>query len=249
LGVGLLLAGALFAYMAVGKGAPLFVVQLPQGWLGTGKHLGRAVQGWMYTTADGWSMRNAFLFSVPAAIAVTWLVRLVVQRRDPAGLAWGIALSFALVTNLAWLANGHAVKLARLAQEQSVVRGLRIQPPPPEGTVDLELAAPVGWSAWSYEANYLFWLAYRRSAWAAALSGPGEDGRRAALDERDAALRSPLPKVHFLMDQLPEVRCHSAYAVELPSGLNAFSALADSFGWREVPPAGLQLKEARCPQR
>ena len=248
LGVGVLLAGALFAYMAVGKGAPLFVVQLPDGWLGTGRHLGKAAQGWIYTTADGWSMRNAFLFSLPAAIAITSIVRLVLTRRDSQRRAWQVALTVALVANLGWLANGHAIKLTRLAQEQAIVSALAAQPPPPPGTVDLELSVPVGWAAWTYEANYLFWLAYRQAAWAAALFGPDEAGQRAALVDRNEALSSSLPKAHFLMDQLPMAGCHSAYLVELPERLGAIDMIADSLGFKQIAPARLLPRERHCAQ-
>lgn len=244
--VTLLLAGALFAYLAVGKGAPLFVLQLPEGWLGTGTHLGKVARGWLYTTADGWSMRNAFLLSVPGSIAIVWLVRLALAGREQHGAGWRAALVTALILNLGWLAEGHATKLLRFAQERAIVRALQAHTPPTRGTVDLKIAEPVGWTAWSYEANYLFWLAYRRSEWAAAIFENDDPSRRAALDERGQALSSPLPKVHFLMDQLGATNCHTTYLAELPAHLGPFSAIADSLGLMEVPPARLRILEATC---
>jgi hypothetical protein len=246
--VGLLLAGALFAYLAVGKGAPLFVLQLPEGWLGTGTHLGKVARGWLYTTADGWSMRNAFLLSVPAAIAIVWLVRVALAGRQRQDAGWRAALAAALIVNLAWLAEGHATKLLRFAQEKAIVRALQAQAPPASGTVDLKVIDPVAWTAWSYEANYLFWLAYRRPEWAAAIFGPDDLSRRAALEERSLALSSPLPRIHFLMDQLGTADCHTEYAVDLPAHLGPLDVVADNVGLREVPPAGLRLVETNCPR-
>lgn len=244
----LLMAGALFAYLAVGKGAPLFILQLPQGWLGTGTHLGKAAAGWIYTTADGWSMRNAFLLSVPAGIALAWLVRGVLARSSRVEGAWRAALLAMLLVNFALLAQGHATKLARFSQEQSLVRGLQQQPPPPGGTVDLQLAQPVGWSAWTYEANYLFWLAYGRAEWAVALFGPDDLSRRAALQDRRDALESALPKSHYLMDGLPVRRCHTSYLIHWPAALEPAAVVYERLGWRAVPPARVIARESQCAQ-
>lgn len=244
----LLLAGALFAYLAVGKGAPLFIIQLPQGWLGTSTHLGKAAADWIYTAADGWSMRNAFLLSVPGAIALVWLVRRVLASSNRGEGAWRAALLATLLVNFAFLAQGHATKLARFSQEQSIVRGLRQQPAPPGGTVDLQLAQPVGWSAWTYEANYLFWLAYGRAEWAGALFGPDDLSRRAALQDRRDALASPLPKSHYLMDGMPARRCHTSYLIHWPATLEAAAIAYERLGLRGVPAARVIARESQCTQ-
>lgn len=246
--IGLLLAGAMFAYLAVGKGAPLFIIQLPQGWLGTGTHLGKAAAGWIYTTGDGWSIRNGFLLSLPAGIAVAWLARRAVALGSRQEGAWRAALAAALLVNFAFLADGHVKKLARFAQEQSIVRALREQAPPLGGTVDLQLAQAVGWSAWTYETNYLFWLAYRRAEWAAALFGPDERSRRAAQDDRRNALVSPLPRSHFLMDEMPMRGCHTSYQVQLPASIGAATLVLDSLGLRVIPAARVVPQETNCPR-
>ncbi|HSV46549.1 MAG TPA: hypothetical protein VLJ58_12260 [Ramlibacter sp.] len=249
LAVGLLLAGALFAYMAVGKGAALFVLRLPQGWLGTGTHLGLPSQDLFFTTADGWSMRNAFLLSVAASVASVWLVRLAVSRTSHGPrelLARSAAIAVALAVSLGFLLHGHAAKQLRLAQELAVVKGLQALPnPPPSGTVDMALAPAVGWAAWSYEANYVVWLAYGRTEWAAALySG---EGRAAAVAERDQAVSSSISRVHYLMDHLKVPGCHSELTFELPSGLHAASLTADRLRLAPVPAARLARQSQRCP--
>jgi hypothetical protein len=247
----LLLAGALFAYMAVGKGAPLFVINLPLDWLATGRPLGKSAPGWFYTTADGWSMRNAFLLSVPAAIAATGLIRWTLRDRVAGGHAagWYAALACALAINLFWLADGHAAKQLRMAQEESIIRALRGQPPPPSGTVDLEIAPRVGWTVWTYEANYWFWRAYGRTQWAAAAFTADPSERLRALEDRQQAIASPLPRSHFLMDEASLPGCHSSYEIELPSQLGPFSFAADLVGLRPIAAARISRKELRCPLR
>jgi hypothetical protein len=82
--------------------------------------------------------------------------------------------------------------------------------------------------------------------WAAAIFGPDDLSRRAALDERNLALSSPLPRMHFLMDQLGTSGCHTGYVVDLPAHLGPLDAIADTLGLREVPPARLREVEANC---
>lgn len=248
----LLLAGGLFAYMAVGKGAPLFVINLPVAWLGVASHLGKSAPGWLYTTADGWSMRNAFLFSVPAAIAGTGLIRWVLHARGPGGrtaTAWYGAVFVALAINLALLANGHAAKQLRAAQEESIVRALRGQPAPPSGTVDIQISPAVGWSVWTYEANYWLWRAYGRAAWAAAAFTADPLDRRRALADREQALASTLSRAVSLMDEAGLPGCHSAMSVQLPDGLGPFSYSLDLFGLQTLAPARLAGADTRCALR
>lgn len=243
-----LTGGALLAYIAVGKGAPLFVLRLPQDWFeawALGQHAGAAAQPWLFSAADGWSMRHAFLFSIPAAMGMVWLVRragrsLAVRR---------LALALAVLVNLALLAQGHAAKQLRAAQELAIVRALAQQQPPPMGTLDLELRAPVGWAAWTYEVNYLLWLAYAKAQWAGALYGPDAHSRARALAERQAALAATTPQSLALMDELDEIaapRCHTHYAVQLPAGLSAWSPLAEALGQQAIAAAQLQLRQSLC---
>lgn len=250
LAVALLLAGGLFAYMAVGKGAPLFVIRLPHGWLGTGMHLGQAAPGWFYTTADGWSIRNAFLFSLPAGVCSAFLVRTVlVSRIDPSlrGQALRLALATALTFNAVWLVQGHAAKQLRAAQELSVIRGLKQLPAPAAGLVDLSVQQAVGWTSWSYESNYLMWLAYGRSSWSAALYGTSESGRDAALREREESLQSPLPPATFVMDTKPLNACRTTLEVSFPDTLGPSSMLSDVVGLTPVPAARILVKNRNCP--
>jgi hypothetical protein len=247
--VALLVGGALFAYMAVGKGAPLFVIDIPLHWLGTGTHLGKPSATWLYTTADGWSMRNAFLLSVSGAIAATWLLRVVTSPGPRRTLAWRAACALAFVVNGAFLVNGHAAKQLRMAQEAAIIRGLEGHRPFPSGTIDVEITPGVGWSVWTYEANYWFWTAYRRSAWAVAAFTDEPSDRARALTERDDAMVSSLPRVHFLMDQADLPGCHSSIQVQLPEGLSATSFAADTFGIARIPPATVVERAVECPLR
>lgn len=244
-----LLAGSAFAYLAVGKGAPLFIIALPDGALGTGAHLGRPASSVFFTPAHGWSMRNAFLFSVPAAIASVWLFRLATAGQ-PAWRAtlgaWHVAFGVAVIANLGWLAEGHAAKQLRAAQELSVVRGLGELQAPPAGRLDLELAQRVGWTSTALEANYLLWMAYGRTDWAGALYGPDEGSQQAALAEREDTLDAPAPRIHHLMDGLVLPGCSTGYAVTLPEGLAAWAMAADRLGVRPVPPAHIAPRHRSC---
>ncbi len=228
--VSLLFAGALFAYMAVGKGAPLFVVNLPFEWLGAGKHLGRDAGSWFFTTVDGWSTRHTFLFSVPAAIACVALLRFALGRpvAGATSRAWWGAFAVALVFNLAWMAHGHDAKLHRLAQEESIVRALQSRAAPPPGRLDLALVPRPAWSVWTYEANYWMWLAYQRAAWAVA-SVPLQDSRKDATwrDREEAVAGNSAGRDYYLMSEMQPGACTTRWRLELPAGLNGGSLWLD----------------------
>lgn len=242
--VSLLFVGALFAYMAVGKGAPLFVVNLPLAWLGAGQHLGRDAAGWFFTTADGWSTRHTFLLSLPASVASVGMLR---GASASGSRAWWIAIGVALAAHLGWMVHGHAAKLRRFAQEESVVRALQARPAPPPGKVDLVLAPRPAWNTWTYESNYWMWLAHRRAAWAVAsvpLQNP--QGDAAWRDREEAVAAGAARRDYYLMSDYGPAACLTRWRIDLPQGLHGASLWLDRLGVRAVPPAGIADLGSAC---
>lgn len=252
LAIALLFGGALFAYMAVGKGAPLFVVTLPLQWLGAGAHLGREAGQWIYTTVDGWSTRHTFLLSVPAAIASVGLLRIAVSRAEgtAAPRSWWAGLAFALVADLLWMLHGHGAKLARMAQEEAIIQALRATPAPPAGRLDLQLAPRPGWSVWTYEANYWMWLAHGRAAWAVAAYPRPQPGQPVAAEpavvDRESAVAATQLRDFNVMSDYPPGGCATVWQVRLSEGLGASDYLLARVGARPVPPAALSESARRC---
>jgi hypothetical protein len=251
--VALLFGGALFAYMAVGKGAPLFVLNLPWKWLGASSFLGRETDQWFFTTVDGWSTRHAFLFSVPAAIATVGLVRWVSARADAsvAQRSWTGAIALAVVLGLGWMTYGHAAKLTRLGQEQAIVDGLRTLPPPPPGRVDLRLTPHPSWSVWTYEANYWMWQAWRQSVWAtAAYPRPDQPGvtpeTEPALKDREAAVAADNLRDYNVMSEFERQSCRTILQVRIPDGIGALALPAASLGIGSVPAAKVEETSRIC---
>ena len=249
LAVAILFAGALFAYLAVGKGAPLFVVNLPLAWLGSGAHLGREATQWIYTTVDGWSTRHTFLLSLPAAIATVGLIGYASRAATAAASrrAWWAAIGLALVTDLAWTLHGHAAKLQRIAQEETIIAALKAHGPPPPGRVDLQIAPAPGWSVWTYEANYWTWRAWGSSLWAVAAYPAGSpSAAEAALKEREAAVAAVDRRDYNLMHGFQPTGCRTVWRIQLPPGLTAASLLRTRSGLADPPAATVTVLSQHC---
>lgn len=241
----LLFVSALFAYLAVGKGAPLFVVNLPLEWLGAARHLGREAGDWFFTTVDGWSTRHTFLLSLPAAVVSASLLRTVAASGSR---NWWISIGVAIAANLGWMAHGHAAKLLRFAQEEAVVRGLRVHPAPEPGKVDLVLTPRPAWNTWTYESNYWMWLAYRQSTWAvASVPLTNVQGDAAWRDREDAVSAGAASRDYYLMSDYRPGVCVTRWRVDLPQGLHGASVWLDRLGVQTIPPAGITDLGPACP--
>ncbi len=241
--IGILLLGAVFPYVAVGKGAPLFVLNFPSLGLGVAEHQGKVVQAWFYTTVDGWSWRNVFLMAAPASIASVALLRAAVGQASTLAQQrrlWWLACASAVVFNGAWLLHGHAAKHLRAAQEESIVRGLRAIAPPPAGDVNLAITQELPWYAWMYESNYWFWLAYGQADWASAQYGPEPGSRARALQERSDARRLNPPPSVALLRRWPVQSVETTLELALPEGLNAKSWLLDRLGFQPIEAARIE---------
>jgi hypothetical protein len=247
-----LCVGAVFPYIAVGKGAPLFVVALPFGWMGTAQHMGQQVTRLIYMTFDGWSTRHAILLSLPGALTMGALASWMSASDSLTRSArhWRLTFIAVIVVCLAINLGGQATKLERLAQEESIIRALHERAPPPPGRVDMVLLATLRWNLTVYEANYLFWLAYRADRWAvAAWQQQAPERREIILAEREAAITGPSPgHLHYLMGTLPaEPLCRTTLSVVLPPGLDAVDWVYDRLGLSAIPPAVVQTLTTNCP--
>lgn len=249
LAIGFLCVGAMFPYIAVGKGPPLFVVQLPDGLLGTAQHMGQNVQDVFYMTFNGWSTRHTFLLALPAALLMARLARRTAAGRTPQGdTHWRVAFGLAFVACIALNLGGHAAKLQRLTQEEALVRGLRAQPPPPDGLVNLVITTPVRWSMTVYEANYLLWLAYGSDRWATAvLQASAPETWNALLSQRDDAVAGKGPsRLYYVMGGLGPAQQCTQVSAALPPGLGAMDWMGDRLGFRPLAPANVERQFTRC---
>lgn len=250
----LLCVGALFAYIAVGKGAPLFVINVAPQFLGTAAHLGSQTAAWFYTAVDGWSARHTFLFSVPASLTSAWLIKLAVARLGSMALArafWVGGVTVAVLVHLAWQWNGHGAKQLRFAQEAAIVKALQAQPQPAGGLIDIQITNPLPWSLWTYEANYLTWLAFGETRWATAIYTPGTGFMQTVLQDRHHLLHGTGPmqglsRTYALMTGFKASACQTEFVMEIPGTLSYFSWAGAVLGGGVLPAAQVLKRHQSC---
>ncbi|MGY8903943.1 MAG: hypothetical protein ACKVIH_05265 [Burkholderiales bacterium] len=250
----LLCMGALFAYIAVGKGAPLFVINVDPKFLGTATHLGSQTTAWFYTAVDGWSARHTFLLSVPASLTSAWLIKLAIARIGSTASASGLwvgGVAVAVLTHLAWQWHGHGAKQLRFAQEAAIVKALQAQAPPPAGLIDIKINGLLPWSLWTYEANYLTWLAYGQTRWATVVYTPGTGFVETVLQDRNHLLHGTGPmrglsRTYALMTDFKASACQTEFVMDIPNTLNHFSWSRAVLGGNSLPPATVLKRHQSC---
>lgn len=250
----LLCMGALFAYIAVGKGTPLFVINLSPEFLGSGTHLGNQTSHWFYTPVDGWSARHAFLLSVPASLISIWLILRAlgrIQSQATANTLWITGVLVGVFVQLAWQWHGHGAKQLRIAQETAIVGALQAQAKPAGGLVDIKINTALPWSLWTYEANYLTWLAYGQTQWATSVYTPGTGFVKTALQDRKHLIEGSGPmqghsRTYALMTDFRPSSCQTEFVIQVPDTLHPLSWAVALVQGKALPSATVLSRSETC---
>lgn len=165
-----LCAAAVFPYVAVGKGPPLFTYvgigdglteQVLRGAYGTGLAL-----AWASTSA-----RHALLFG-PSLVLLTWLLAKAVFRMMQGHVPrLGTSGLFVLMLPLllVWVLPAYVNKLAMQQAEVSLIKGFKRLPPAPAGVVSLRYSPVTDWLIWNNSAGMVLREAWGRSDYYAVL--------------------------------------------------------------------------------
>ena len=254
-----LLGAAAAAYIAVGLGSPLFVVNVdraPSFSAALARNMDGSRLGVWY---GGWGARQLILFLIPLCMATVWLVTIITRRQKlgpgsgKASRVASLALGICVLFNLIWLLPGHWAKLARHAEETVIVNWLKAHPAPPPGKVDIVLAASFDYVSLVYEANYLLFLSYGFDSWAAAIFPDRPDIRQAAYKLRQDVLSTPESTRNLLAGQNLmksydwKQECLSSVNLTLPK-LSAVEILwTAAHSPTDLPQATAQKISSDCP--
>ena len=159
----LFLAGAaVFPYVMVGKGAPLFTPTAYGSGL-TEQVFRVAYSGPVAPTWANTSTRHGFILSIPVGlmtwIAAAMLIQKLKLRWSPLGL---YALLFPLA--LIWVLPAYANKLQNQWVEMSLIKGFQTLPPAKPGIVELRYQPISSWIIWTSSANVILREAWNSSA-------------------------------------------------------------------------------------
>lgn len=246
--------GAVFAYIAVGKGSPLFVINLSPESLGTGSHLGGPARDFIYTTVHGWSTRHTFLLSVPASLACIWLICLAIAKTTSQRYRnkfWLLGFAFALISQLAFQWHGHAAKHFRYAQEDAIVKVLQTDAFPTAGLLDIKIESDLPWTYWTYESNYLTWLAFGQTRWATSIYAQETSSMTKTLQHRTEILRDleknkTLPRAYYLMSDFEMSNCRTEWTLKLPFKFLMNDWITLIFLKNKLPKAIILRREQLC---
>lgn len=251
-----LACAAMFPYVMVGKGAPLFTL------VGLGSSLTEQVLAAVHTGifAPTWantSGRHGFLYAPGVAIFTWFLCRLVVQwwratsdhvPDEQAVPKW--LLPVLLPVFLVWVLPAYYNKLDNQAAEISLVGGLRTLPAAPPGVVDLHYGpgkdwiVPTGsasvmlaqaWGRWDYWAMFHSLAAYHADL----------QWQYHAYLRDTGGLRSPLIQGFFAMRSFPGEACLSRYQATLPA-MRAAHVMVAGVWPQGVPAARIQALGSDC---
>jgi hypothetical protein len=162
---------ASFPYIAVGLGSPLFVMNLSSASSVSAALASNSASGLLSVWYGGWGARHMLLMLVPMVLFVAWL--LAAGQQALAGESGvllktlRVTLAVTITTSLAFGAPGHWAKLERIADQRAMVQALIGKPLIPFGQVDILLESHTGYVSDLHETNYVLYLAYKSTHWAA----------------------------------------------------------------------------------
>ena len=166
-----LAVAASFPYIAVGLGSPLFVINLSSATSVSAALASNSSSGPLSVWYGGWGARHMLLMVVPMALFASWFVGIGQQVLSPGSTVLNRALSgtfvAAIAVSLAFGVPGHWAKLKRIADERGMVLALIDKPQLPHGLVDILLDPGEGYVGDLHETNYVLYLAYKTTNWAA----------------------------------------------------------------------------------
>ncbi len=247
----LLLGAASLAYVAVGKGAPLFTpTAYGQGiteQLLRATHYGAFSPTWANT-----SQRHAVLLGLPLAAfswaLSAWLLR--VFGRGSALRSIRVLFGSVAIAFLVWLVPSYHNKLAHQAAELSLVGGLRQVSPPPPGFVSLRYGPVADWFIGPGDSNLIL-----RTAWGSSVHYSLFHAIDAAEREQQWIFHAYVkaqggvlggPVAHFNGFQGPlNEACMSTFEASLP--VLGFAQIWTAGLWPDaVPPAQVRLHSSDC---
>ena len=218
-----LCASAIFPYVMVGKGAPLFTLTgFGQGI--TEQVLRATHNGPFAPTWANTSGRHALFFAIPLAM-LTWFLCFQLRERmigksqsvQPVPLFMLLAPLF-----LFWVLGSFGNKLANQAAETSLLNGLKQMAPPPAGVVEIKYAPGSDWLIWTSAAGTILQQAWGVSHYYAmfySLDAYRDDmqWQYHAYIRQTGALKAPLIQNYLSMSGFPGEECTTRYEAVLPS--------------------------------
>ena len=246
-----LCAAAIFPYVMVGKGTPLFT------WVSIGNGITEQVLRAVYAGpfAPTWansSGRHGLLYSIPLAWLSWSCAKAVLQRqglwRQRIGPGWLFVLILPLF--LVWVLPAYRNKLEMQFAEISLVNGFKTVPVAPPGVVDLRFGPAPDWLFWSSSGSLILRQAWGSSAYFAVfhqIDSWRDDllWQYHTLFLAPGGLSSNLVQHSLAMDGYPGADCVSSYEarIPVPGSLDVWLS-----GWRQdaVPAAAVRLLAADC---
>ena len=220
-----LCASAIFPYVMVGKGAPLFTLT------GYGQGITEQV---LRATHDGpfaptWantSGRHALFFAIPLAMLTWFLCAQLRERMTGKNQGSAPVPLFMLLAPLFlfWVLGSFGNKLANQAAETSLLNGLKQIVPAPPGVVEIKYVPGSDWLIWTSAAGTLLQQAWGVSHYYAmfySLDAYRDDmqWQYHAYIRQTGALEAPLIQNYLSMSGFPGEECTTRYEAELPSSL------------------------------
>lgn len=246
-----LCAAAIFPYVMVGKGPPLFA------YLGLGdglteqvlraSHAGPLAPTWANTSA-----RHGLLFAPMLALLTWFLARALLRRLQGAAPRLGTTGLFllALPVFLFWLLPAYHNKMQMQHAEVSLARGLKALPPAPPGVVELRYAPVSDWLIWSNAATGILREAWGQASYYAmfySIDAYRDDmqWQYHAYFKNHQGMKSDIVQHSVGMAHFPGEDCITRYEAVLPQASLA-TLLLTAFRADAVEPAQVRLVDSRC---
>ena len=167
----ILALAASLPYIAVGLGSPLFVMNFSSSSSVSAALASNSASGLLSVWYGGWGARHMLLMLVPMVLFASWLVAAGQQALTPESkvLLKTLCGTFVLTISigLAFGVPGHWAKLKRIADQRAMVQALMGIPQLPFGQVDILLDRHAAYVSDLHETNYVLYLAYKSTHWAA----------------------------------------------------------------------------------
>ena len=245
-----LCAAAIFPYVMVGKGAPLFTLTgFGQGiteQVLRATHSGPFAPTWANTSG-----RHALFFAIPLAMLTWFLCAQLRERMTGKNQSAATVPLFVLIAPLFvfWVLGSFANKLANQAAETSLVNGLKQVAPAPAGVVEIKYAPGSDWLIWTSAAGTVLQQAWGVSHYYAmfySLDAYRDDmqWQYHAYIRQTGALKAPLIQNYLSMAGFPGEECTTRYEAALPSSL-PWLLLSGVFP-AQAPAARITLLGTRC---
>lgn len=249
-----LCAAAVFPYVMVGKGPPLFAYLglAGQGAGLTEQVLRAAHAGPLAPTWANTSARHGLLFA-PMLALLTWcLARALLQRLQGAAPRLGTTGLFLLVLPLFlfWLLPAYHNKMQMQHAEVSLARGLKALPSAPPGIVELRYTPVSDWLIWSNAATGILREAWGQASYYAmfySIDAYRDDmqWQYHAYFKNHQGMKSDIVQHSVGMARFPGEDCITRYEAVLPrAGLATL--LLTAFRPGAVEPAQVRLVDSRC---